>query len=298
MAVDQMVAYYGFSAMELGRVDYEAHHKITSRMQYRGVHCHDFYEFFIHFHGGQQISTDDQLFDTAPYQLFIFPPFSLHGLVCKTEAVDYERAYLYCSLDTLKCAGCGQIDLDQAFRAILNTHGSMFLMNKEDAEFCRDCLVQIAQNDVPKTPEIAFENYALILAFMNRILKAAHNNNNAEIPQPIALTPIQQVITYINEHYTEPLQLADLAQRFGISRSTLCHEFTSYTNRSVYDYILYRRIILARQLILDGRAFGDVSGQCGFSDYSNFLRVFHKQVGMSPRAYLRLHQARLHSKGD
>ena len=40
--------------------------------------------------------------------------------------------------------------------------------------------------------------------------------------------------------------------------------------------------MLARQQLLFGQPFGEVSGQCGSSDYSNFPRAFRKHVGMRP----------------
>ena len=96
---------------------------------------------------------------------------------------------------------------------------------------------------------------------------------------------IQEVLTYINNHYTQPLKISDLARRFGVSESYLSHEFSRFTNRSVYDYILYRRITLARQLMLGADNLNAISYQCGFNDYSNFLRTFSRVVGMSPNQY-------------
>ena len=92
-------------------------------------------------------------------------------------------------------------------------------------------------------------------------------------------------MTYINNHYTQSLRITDLARRFGVSESYLSHEFARFTNRSVYDYILYRRVTLARQLMLGADTLNTISYQCGFNDYSNFLRTFSKVVGMSPKQY-------------
>ena len=53
----------------------------------------------------------------------------------------------------------------------------------------------------------------------------------------------------------------------------------------MYDYVLYRRVILARQQMLGNTSLNDIAYQCGFNDYSNFLRSFSRFVGMSPSQY-------------
>ena len=49
--------------------------------------------------------------------------------------------------------------------------------------------------------------------------------------------------------------------------------------------MLYRRVMLARQQMLGSASLNDIAYQCGFNDYSNFLRSFSKIVGMSPSQY-------------
>lgn len=282
--------FTGYSGMNRGWMDYEAFYDVTPTMVYWGSHCHDFYEFYIHFHGGTQMVFDNQLYDLAPYQLFIFPPFSMHGLVCRDPARDYARAYLNCTLETLKRAGCGRIDLDRAFRTAVAEKGNLFILGKEEAEQCREDIKAIAATRDDHSPERDFEHYSLILAILNRVLKAV-GNKEAEPPSPSVPSSVQRIISYINEHYQEPIRLRDISDHFNISQSALSHDFVRYTNRGVYDYILYRRVMRARELILSGEALGDISEQCGFADYSNFLRMFRKHVGMSPRAYREAHRS-------
>jgi AraC-like DNA-binding protein len=284
MREKEMPFFLGYSGMGNGRGDYDAFYGVTPRMQNWGSHCHDFYEFYIHFNGGRQMAYDNQFYDLVPYQLFIFPPFSMHGLVCLEEAVNYERAFLYASVETLKRAGCGQIDLDYVFRTELSNKGNTFPMSQQDAEKCRAYIQTILTNQALDTQEARFENYAMILSFLNCVLKAVHEKE-AETPSLTVPTTMQRIISYINEHYREQIKLKDISEHFNISQSALSHYFVRYTNRGVYDYILFRRIVLARQMILSGEPLSDVSDQCGFTDYSNFLRIFRKQMGMSPRAY-------------
>ena len=52
--------------------------------------------------------------------------------------------------------------------------------------------------------------------------------------------------------------------------------------------MLYRRVIMACEMIRRGTALTDTAYQCGFGNYNSFLRAFRKFIGMSPREYGRL----------
>lgn len=98
---------------------------------------------------------------------------------------------------------------------------------------------------------------------------------------------IREVTAYIDNNFNHSIKGDDLARRFGVSVSYLSHEFTRITGRSVYDYVLSRRITLARQLMETDMPLQDIAVKCGFHDYSNFLRVFRKETGVSPSVYRR-----------
>ena len=284
MRIRNTPEFNGFSGMNNGRSDYEGFYDVSSSYRYWGSHTHDFYEFYIHYAGGSQMACNDQVFQLQPCQLFIFPPFCVHGLICKSELKNYERAYLYCTTDTLQRASCGQIDLDYTLRTALSEKGYAFLLGAADAEMCRSCIQTVSVNQYLRTPEAEFEDYAVILQFLNCVLRTVREEDADAQPVP-APNRMQQVITYINEHYRETIHLQDICDHFNLSQSALSHEFTRYTNRGVYDYILFRRIVWARQMILSGAPLGEIAERSGFSDYSNFLRIFTKLMGMSPREY-------------
>ena len=96
---------------------------------------------------------------------------------------------------------------------------------------------------------------------------------------------VNKVMSYVNENYSSPITVKEIAREFNISVSYHSHEFSRYTSRSVYEYILYRRVMLAKQMIYTGQSFSSICAQCGFPDYSNFLRMFKKYTGLSPSQY-------------
>lgn len=137
-----------------GRSDCKAFCDITTSLLYRGPHCHDFCDFFIHFHGRQQMGLGNDFFILEPCQLFIFPPFSMHGLVCMTEALDYEQAYLYCSAIAAK--------------------DNMLMPTKQDAA----------------SHEAEFDHYALMLSFFSCALRAVRRQT-AAMPRLVNPSPLQ-----------------------------------------------------------------------------------------------------------
>ena len=273
-----------YSAMGHGRSDYEGFYGITERMMYYGLHCHDFYELYIHYRGAKYFGIDNEVYLLQPNHLLIIPPFHMHGLLCEENMIHYERAYLYISPEFLSSVGCMQIDLEQVLLEKTNRNHFLFALDAEKAVKCAYFLNQIQNNAECYSSWDQFSNLTRILPVLHTMLEAEHTSVQS-LPIETINPLMHKVLMYINGHYTEPLTLKQLSEKFNISVSTLSHEFIRYIHHSVYNYILYRRVMLAKQKIFENIPLSEISDQCGFGDYSNFLRAFTKYNRISPSEY-------------
>ena len=94
---------------------------------------------------------------------------------------------------------------------------------------------------------------------------------------------IESIMAYINEHLIEDLKIDDLAEAFFISKYHLSREFKKYTGTTLNRYVVLKRLILAKDLILEGHPITTVFSQCGFGDYSNFFRAFKNEYDMTTK---------------
>jgi AraC-like DNA-binding protein/mannose-6-phosphate isomerase-like protein (cupin superfamily) len=90
------------------------------------------------------------------------------------------------------------------------------------------------------------------------------------------------VIEYINTHLTDPFSMADLSQRFFFSVSHINKVFRAETGSSVWDYVVVKRLLLARSLLHSGVSAAGAAARSGFSDYSSFFRLYRRRFGLSP----------------
>ena len=91
---------------------------------------------------------------------------------------------------------------------------------------------------------------------------------------------------YIHQHYRDPdLTVSKLAQYAYVSREHLSRVFKEYTKQSVHDYLTELRMQGCRQDIADGKRILAACTENGFSDYSSFLKTFHKLYGLTPMEY-------------
>ena len=93
---------------------------------------------------------------------------------------------------------------------------------------------------------------------------------------------IHDILDYINRNLATPLSVELLCDKFFITRSQLYRLFKKTTKINTWEYIVLKRLVLARSMINDGIASSDAAKACGFKDYSSFYRAYAAKYGEPP----------------
>lgn len=93
------------------------------------------------------------------------------------------------------------------------------------------------------------------------------------------------IITYLVEHYQEPIRLQDLADINQISIPYTNKIFKEITGTTPFEYLANIRISKAKELLHDGHSVSDTATRVGFTDPAYFSRRFKQKEGISPLHY-------------
>lgn len=95
------------------------------------------------------------------------------------------------------------------------------------------------------------------------------------------------IAAHIRAHYGEPLQLAPLARKAGLSMSRLERYFHRVFAITPRQMLLRARIDAARSLLASGREqnISQIALACGYADHSAFSRQFKAVCGVTPVAH-------------
>jgi len=129
---------------------------------------------------------------------------------------------------------------------------------------------------------IEYSSFIELMIYLNKVFV---DNNDSLIAPYKYNNQIQEIINYINDNVKNNISVKQLAVHFFLSESYICRIFKLSTGTTINKYITARRISIAKSLLLNGSSINDVYVNCGFNDYSNFLKSFKKAVGISPKKY-------------
>ena len=114
------------------------------------------------------------------------------------------------------------------------------------------------------------------------------NGNRLEYLDTAPLDPkIAEILEYIGQHLTEPLRIDTISEQFYTSRYHLMRQFKETTGNTIGSYIIYKRLLYARELMHTGKPITQICYDCGFHDYSSFSRAYKKFFEETPRETLK-----------
>ncbi|MBQ8655299.1 MAG: helix-turn-helix transcriptional regulator [Clostridia bacterium] len=238
------------------------------------IHSHTTYEILYMLEGDTVFSIGGTEYELQPHTMLLIPPNSFHGIHVLTEK-PYDRYTVHFD------------------PGILSHENRALLLNKLPAKTDSSCclramgesgiLEMLRQfDDLAVSPETLHKPLIPIFlqALIARILikLPVRNEENAHTPQSLK----NDVLDYVNEHFTEPVTLDTLSARFFVSKSQLNQTFRRMTGTTVIDYIIRKRVSYAQQLLLNGASAQQAGSAAGFGDYTSFYRAYKKHFGCSP----------------
>ncbi len=245
-------------------------------------HSHDFYEIYFFVDGNVKYYVENESFTLSKGDVLVIPPGKLHRPVFEGE-YPYDRYVLW--IYGHYAAGnegiSGFISEINRMTAEKNTRRVSF-----EGEALRgltalfDKLLGVFPPENTLSFCIAESCISLILGDILESFRAAP----AAAEQPPDL--IRQVISRINRSVADAPSLEQLSAEFFVSKYYLSHKFREHTRTTVHQYILMKKVNLAKELLECGEPPKTVCDMCGFSTYSNFYKAFTRQTGISPREFV------------
>ena len=99
---------------------------------------------------------------------------------------------------------------------------------------------------------------------------------------------VLEVKKYLDEHYSEPIVLDDLSERFYISKFYLTHSFKEQFGFTINLYLQSVRITHAKLLLrFTNKTIEEIAAETGIPDPAYFSRLFKRIEGITPGAYRR-----------
>ena len=248
-------------------------------------HHHDFSKIVILIDGDLTYYIEGKAYILKPWDILFVNKNEIHKPVVNPNKY-YERIVIWLNPDFMAKYAQGNNDLLKCFEVAIKNNYNLLRLNMKSIEIIKNLIqdIQNCNNSNEFGSEILKESlFVQLMVLMNRLFLNSDKNRDIEDIQYDKT--IEGVLNYINSNLENDLSIDTIASEFLISKYYLMRKFKNQIGSSIHNYVVQKRLILARSLISDGLSMSSVCSRCGFNDYSSFVRAFKKVYGVSPSNY-------------
>lgn len=262
--------------------DVNCEHKSGGNFTSR-YHHHDGFEIYLFLKGEANYYIEQNCYNMMRGCLFNIRPNELHRVECFNLKV-YERVSITIRTPLLRLLSSEQTDLAKCFLDRPFGEGNLVHLNEHQINeflFMVHKVENLLNSDEYGHDIIAKSYLNQILVFVNSLFLKNTQTDLINMMPPI----VNKTMQYIDNHLTESITMADVAEHIHHNPTYISRCFKKVTGVPLQQYIIYKRIILAKKYLVEGSSLNDTCRMSGFNDYSNFARTFKKQLGCSPKRY-------------
>lgn len=239
-------------------------------------HYHDFHKVVIFLSGKVTYHIEGKAYHLKPWDILLVSRHAIH----KSEidaSVPYERFILWIKNDI------PNKQLLQCFQKASDRSYNLVRLNSSLQEKLKDVLFELeasARSEAFGKDILTQALFQEFMVYLNRIFlekQYIFDKKSYSYDSQIA-----NILKYINHHLGEDLSVDALASRHYISKYHLMRKFKEETGYTLHNYVINKRLLLARTLISEGTPILKAAHESGFAEYSTFARDYRKQFGKAP----------------
>lgn len=236
------------------------------------------YEVILILEGEGSVVLKDKIYPMKKNCIYFINGMDIHYTAPK-EPSKYVRSKILINSDFIEnvaeSTGCG----DLIKKIFIQDGGICIELSQEESEKVNNEFGKM--NKVLEGGSYKKLNIALSLFGIFQYAK----EHNEEFVNPNS-DKISEVLEYINKNIDKKISLDDICKNVHISKYYLCHTFKKSTQISIYDYILSRRISMAKKrLIYTDMSISEIALCCGFSSFAYFSKAFKEAEKLTPMQY-------------
>ena len=249
-------------------------------------HYHDFHKITIFIKGKVKYIIEGKSYALEPYDIVLVNRNDIHRVQADSSQ-PYERIIVYISPGFMEDYKTSEYDLNYCFEKARKEHSNVLRIHSLEKSSLFRVTNRLERSFLDEEYASSLYRQILFLEFMIQLNRAAIKNHVEFLDTELYNTKIVDIMQYINTHLTENLDIDTLAKTFYISRYYMMRLFKAETGYTIGNYITYRRLLHARELIFDGMPITQACFASGFHDYSTFSRAYKSEFSEAPRNLLR-----------
>ena len=262
-----------------------AHKSSTQATGTYALHDHPFYEIVYIVSGEVEFMAGTEPFRLGNHSLVAFPPGFRHGVLVDTDC-PYERYTLHFD------AECLTTDRRMLLQEVFPPHlsgadsgaGAACVWRGMEHSGVLRCLeaLEALRLGSGETASMLLPVYVEAVLAALYAFQQAKGRPPRQDPRPSTVQ--QDLVLWVEQHFTEPVSLDSLAERFFLSRGYVNTLFRRVTGKSVKSYVTARRMAYVQTLLTSGLPAAQAAARAGFEDYTTFYRAYVRTYGHAPSA--------------
>jgi AraC-like DNA-binding protein len=243
-------------------------------------HLNNMCEVYLGITDGVRFIVDGTSYELKPGDIMIIPPFTVHRIVLSTHDW-YERFYFVIPLNAFP-----YMDHNPLETMLNRQNGAKTFLSLPETQRKQaiDLLYKISANVSNSNRHERLITYSyflqfigIITAYLSEYTDTAEGQADTKLPKIL-----HDVLVYIDQHLTTIDSIDDVASHFHVNLRHLTKLFKQHLHVGMKNYILMKKIAVAKRLLHQGNTVTYVCYESGFNDCSYFIKAFKRYTGMTP----------------